>query len=85
MSSRKILYYVETDDEDPSIKYITEQKGHRTKLYTCTKDDFIENSYLLSNEIGEQVLDFLNANFNTYMNNFIENSETNQSDIEDLF
>ena len=85
MSSRKTMYFIETDAVDPTKKYITEIAGSRIKFYICDAVNFAENKYLLSSEIGTEVQDYLDANFGTYMDTYVSTHTADDSDVHGLF
>ena len=85
MTSRKILYYIETDNNNPTQKFITEINGKNIKFYTCTDLTFSEDQYVLLSELNEQVSSYLDDNLDRYVENCVNENVASTEDIENLF
>ena len=85
MSARKILFFIETDSVNSSVKYITEVKGGRIKFYACNANEFTEDKYLFTSELTTQIDEYLDENLGKAIDNYVETHSTSQQDINDLF
>lgn len=82
---RKILFFIETDSIDPSVKYITEVKGGRIKFYACNANEFTEDKYLFASEFTTQIDEYLDENLGKAIDDYVGNNSASQQDINNLF
>lgn len=85
MTSKKIMYYIETDDTDPTKKFITEVKGGSVKFYTCTSAAFAEDQYVLLSEVNAKVATYLDDNLDGYVDDYVNDNTASTEDVEHLF
>ena len=85
MAARRVMFFVETDADNPSIKYITEIKGGRIKLYNCDGVSFDEDKYLLTSEMTTQIDDYLDANLGDKIDDYIGDHAASDEDVQNLF
>ena len=73
------------DDDNNTITHITEFSGTSIMKYICSDNEFIEDRYVLSSELENDVIEILDVKVPVMIDKYVATHEATQEDIQNLF